>query len=317
MKHYYSIANFVGGIFTKAYGYLYPQYNFYTNQQLFGQLTTYLKGGNIKETLNNLTQGIKLANFPYNWNDTTIRYIANEYEHCIEDLQHSYGWDSGAYNYFIFTNPLVKFISDWSTTTTITAGIVDIIDYYTNYNFLSWSSPIGLPNIIMQNVKQSYEAFSLQNVLVGGAGVAGLVAGLMIELGALGYACEIFMQSMRDIERISSLNALNIEELVEKYGIESIKPLNEAGAKFSDLHSHQIVKLVEKYGVEIKDKLLHPENIQNEIMSADIYIENLTDNSLEQVYENSAPIDNYVDNNITTEIESAYTIIGTDTFEAA
>ena len=39
--------------------------------------------------------------------------------------------------------------------------------------------------------------------------------------------------------------------------------------------------------------------------------------SLEQVYENSAPIDNYVDNNITTEIESAYTIIGTDTFEAA
>ena len=41
------------------------------------------------------------------------------------------------------------------------------------------------------------------------------------------------------------------------------------------------------------------------------------DNSLEQVYENSAPIDNYVDNNITTEIESAYTIIGTDTFEAA
>ena len=212
---------------------------------------------------------------------------------------------------------MVKFISDWSTTTTITAGIVDIIDYYANYNFLSWSSPIGLPNIIMQNVKQSYEAFSLQNVLVGGAGVAGLVAGLMIELGALGYACEIFMQSMRDIERISSLNALNIEELVEKYGIESIKPLNEAGAKFSDLHSHQIVKLIEKYGVEIKDKLLHPENIQNEIMSADIYIENLTDNSLEQVYENSAPIDNYVDNNITTEIESAYTIIGTDTFEAA
>ena len=35
-------------------------------------------------------------------------------------------------------------------------------------------------------------------------------------------------------------------------------------------------------------------------MSADIYIENLTDNSLEQVYENSAPIDNYVDNNITS-----------------
>jgi hypothetical protein len=90
------------------------------------------------------------------------------------------------------------------------------------------------------------------------------------------------MDSMLDIKRISSLNLQDALSILEKYGIESIKPLNEAGAKFSDLHSWYIELLVEKYGLEIKDKLLHPENIQNEIISADIYIENLTDNGLDQ-----------------------------------
>jgi hypothetical protein len=302
MKHYYSIANFAVGALTNGYNYLFSTYHNETNQQLFGQLTTYLKGYKAEQTLSDLINGIRPADFPYQWDAQTMQRIGDELMHVLQGLEHYDNWNGEARS-VINNTTAFQLISDWSTTTTITAGVLDAIDYYTNYHFSSWSSPIGLPNIIMQNVKQSYETFSLQDVLAGagaGAGVGlagtavgigigigngielGVAAGLMIELGALGYACEIFMDSMLDIKRISSLNLQDALSILEKYGIESIKPLNEAGAKFSDLHSWYIELLVEKYGLEIKDKLLHPENIQNEIISADIYIENLTDNGLDQ-----------------------------------
>jgi hypothetical protein len=149
---------------------------------------------------------------------------------------------------------------DWSTVTTIGAGILDTIDYYTNYILLSWSSPIGLPNIIWQNVKQSYEALELQGLLGGVLG-AGLVLGILtggevLMLGAAGYASEIFIMSMLDIMIISSLGELWIRPLVEKYGIDSIKTLHKVGVKFSDLDTFEIIELVEKYSIEIKDKTI-------------------------------------------------------------
>ena len=94
---------------------------------------------------------------------------------------------------------------------------------------------------------------------------------------------------MFDIQRISSLNYLNI--IVEKYGLESIKPLHDAGAKFSDLHALQITELVEKYGIEIKDKLLHPESIKDEIIADEILIESQKETSLiqkENIYYDTA-----------------------------
>jgi len=75
--------------------------------------------------------------------------------------------------------------------------------------------------------------------------------------------------------------------------------------------TYQIARLVEKYGVEIKDKLLHPKNIQVEIISDDIYIESLVDNSMGQIKK-----DEHLDYSVAMEIESAYTTIyDTDTFE--
>ncbi len=89
-----------------------------------------------------------------------------------------------------------------------------------------------------------------------------------------------------------------------------------AGAKFSNLYSFQIKKLVEEHGVGIKDKLLHPENIQAEIISDNIYMENLAENSLGEVEENSASIDNYANYSTAMEIESDHTVIcDTDTCE--
>ena len=133
---------------------------------------------------------------------------------------------------------------------------------------LSWSSPIGLPNIIWQNV------------LLGGlVGVVGVGAGVGLGgLVGIGYAGEIFLQYVTDTTIIS---------LVEKHGLESIKPLHEAGAKFSDLCTSPIQMLVEKYGI----KILHPESIKDEIIADEILIESQKETSLiqkENIYYDTA-----------------------------
>jgi hypothetical protein len=182
----------------------------------------------------------------------------------------------------------------------------------------------------MKNIKLSYESFEVKTVSMGLGLGEGLGAGAgftsMIIVDIINILNPFTYQIAKLVEKFgidsikplheagvkfSDLHSSDTAKLVEKFGIDSIKPLHEAGVKFSDLHSFQIVELVEKYGVEIKDKLLHPENIQVEIIADDIYIENLVDNSMGQIEK-----DEYLDYSAAMEIESAYTTIyDTDTFE--
>jgi hypothetical protein len=116
MKHYYSIANFITGIVTNGYDYLFKDYRDngtnYINQQLFGQLTTYLKGYDVEQKLKSLIDGINPVDFQYQWNNTTIKYIAGEYEnYYILNGEYSTNWSGEARN-FIINKPWVKLISD-------------------------------------------------------------------------------------------------------------------------------------------------------------------------------------------------------------
>ena len=87
MKHYYSIANFITGTVTNGYDYLFKEYA--TNQQLFGNLTSYSQGNSKKMTFDDLARGIKPANFPYNWDVGTMQRIGEEFLYNIANLEHS------------------------------------------------------------------------------------------------------------------------------------------------------------------------------------------------------------------------------------
>ena len=236
MKHYYSIANFMVGTFTNILNkFFYTETN-QTYQQLLGEMTAWSQGNNTKYLFNNNTIP---QHFVDSWGADLARNIANEFINQIINLEDpSDGWNGD----LLHTTPLSlpQLIMDWSTVTTIGAGILDTIDYYTNYTLLSWSSPIGLPNIIRKNAKQNYEELSLNNVL-GGTSIEAV-------LGAARYTAEIFKTSVLDIQRILSSNYLYI--IVIKYGIDSIKPLHEAGADFSKFALWEIAELVNKYGID-------------------------------------------------------------------
>ena len=66
---------------------------------------------------------------------------------------------------------------------------------------------------------------------------------------------------MVDIIKTSSLDEFGIRQLVEKFDIDSIKPLYDAGAKFSDLETIEIVKLVAKCGID-SIKPLHEAGVE-------------------------------------------------------
>ena len=121
-----------------------------------------MKGYN-ENDLTNFINGIKPYKFSYNWDAYTMNKIGEEFNYYICNAEYSTGWNGELFHTIPLSLPQV--IMDWSTVTTIGAGILDTIGYYTNYSLLSWSSPIGLPNIIWQNVKQSSESLSLQGVL--------------------------------------------------------------------------------------------------------------------------------------------------------
>ena len=227
MKHYYSIANFMVGTFTNIFNKFFYIETDQTNQQLLGEITAWSQGNNAKCLFNKNTIP---QQFVDSWGADLAKNIADEFINQVINLEDpSDTWNEDLLHTTKHNLSLPQFIMDFSTITTIGAGILDTINYCTNYILLSWISPIGLPNIIWQNVKEHYEMLSLQNVL-GGLG-AGVVLGLGAKLGARVYASEIFILSMVDIIKISSLDEFGIRQLVEKFCIDSIKPLHEAGVE--------------------------------------------------------------------------------------
>ncbi|MFK7761040.1 MAG: hypothetical protein AB8B46_02825 [Candidatus Midichloriaceae bacterium] len=286
MKHYYSIANFAVGTITTAYDYLNAEYTDVTNQVVFGWITSWSQGKQEKH-IKGLVDGFKPADFPYMINRDVLKHVAGEFHNFVVKQEHNDYWNGEAIIDSVAAHtPAFNLISDWSTITTA-AGVLDYIEYITDRNFLSEDNPIDLPNIITQNIVSSGESA----VLSGAAVVLSLgwEYSLMIPLSSKFFAASFSISTLPVIAQDIlfsnyipfALPASQIASLVEKYGIESIKPLHEAGAKFSRLESYEIEYLVGEYGSEIKDKLLHPESIQDEIIANDI--ESLTANNVEQL----------------------------------
>ena len=298
-----------------GYNYLFRTYHNETNQQLFGQLTVYLKGYSIEQNLEDLINGIKTEGFPYQWDNAVMKFIAKEYSYFITEGEHSDNWNGEAASWL--NTSAFQLISDWSTTTTITAGVLDTIDYYTNYNFLSWSSPIGLPNTIMKNIEAVEVVMGAPFIMgigagaiavvgggagdialkvVAGAGAMGLFLGSWLETGVgieLGIGAGVVLRQGLGLE-IGEKLGVQILTIITP-GVVGLGVIIESSIRSSiksifTSNSYQIENLINKDNPEIKDKLLHSKNIQDD----GIYIENLTDNSLEQAKENSASIDNHV-----------------------
>ncbi len=232
MKYYYSIANFAVGTFTNIFNkFFYTETQTY--QQLFGEMLIWSRGNNVSVE-NLVNSNIIPQQFVDSWGEDLARNITNEFTYHILNLEHSNNWNGDLLHTIPLSLPQV--IMDWSTVTTIGAGILDTIGYYTNYSLLSWSSPICLPNIIWQNVLLGglvgvgvglgvVGIIGLELVpgvleLVPGGGLVGLGAGgglVGLRVVGLGYAGEIFLQYVTDTTIIS---------IVEKHGLESIKPLH-------------------------------------------------------------------------------------------
>ncbi len=221
MKYYYSIANFAVGTFTNIFNkFFYTETQTY--QQLFGEMLIWSRGNNVSVE-NLVNSNIIPQQFIDSWGEDLARNITNEFTYHILNLEHSNNWNGDLLHTIPLSLPQV--IMDWSTVTTIGAGILDTIGYYTNYSLLSWSSPICLPNIIWQNVLLA----GLVGVGLGVVGIIGLelVPGVLelvpggglvgLRVVGLGYAGEIFLQYVTDT---------TITSLVEKHGLESIKPLH-------------------------------------------------------------------------------------------
>jgi len=105
MKHYYSIANFITGIVTNGYDYLFKGTG-QTNECLYNQLLLNLKGYNTEKELENIINGIRPANFPYNWSTDIMRYIGTEFSYVVIEGEHSDEWNGGAIG-FMKTAPWV------------------------------------------------------------------------------------------------------------------------------------------------------------------------------------------------------------------
>ena len=120
MRHYYSIANFLMGGVTKIYDDYFSSYNHQTYQQLLGQFTVMARG----QVGVNAAEGIISQNFINQWGNNLAQQVATEWNHCVYNLENSTEWNGDAVAIQHHTS-LWNFVSEWSTFTTIAAGLSD------------------------------------------------------------------------------------------------------------------------------------------------------------------------------------------------
>jgi|APCry1669188879_1035177.scaffolds.fasta_scaffold20000_2 hypothetical protein len=122
VRHYYSIANFLAGMGIKIYDNYFSSYNNQTYQQLFGQFTAIARG----PVAYNAAQGILPQDLINQWGNNLAQQVATEWEHWALNVEHSPGWNGDAFaTVTLLHTSLWNFMSEWSTVTTIAAGVID------------------------------------------------------------------------------------------------------------------------------------------------------------------------------------------------
>ncbi|WP_323732683.1 hypothetical protein [Candidatus Bandiella euplotis] len=78
--------------------------------------------------------------------------------------------------------------------------------------------------------------------------------------------------------------------MVKELGIESIKPLNEAGFDFSKLYSHHVEALVKELGEDVRKILLQPGNIPGNMDEESFVISNQVNNASDPIIYDASDI---------------------------
>ena len=243
VRHYYSIANFLMGVGTKIYDNYFSSYYDQTYQQLFGQFTAIAKG----QVAANAEQGIIPQNLINQWGNNLAQQVATEWKHFVWNLEHSPRWDGGA-SPMIHTS-LWNFMSEWSTVTTIAAGVIDEIS---------------------QQIRDATSILELERILpaIGlGASLVWLgtpengvvVNGSVAIIGSIAISLAL-INPFLGVEKInlmyqvgfdfSKLSGNDTRNLVKELGIENLKPLKEVGVDFAKLDGLKIMYLVKELGIE-------------------------------------------------------------------
>ena len=236
VRHYYSIANFLMGVGTKIYDNYFSSYYDQTYQQLFGQFTTIAKG----QVAANAEQGIIPQNLINQWGNNLAQQVATEWKHFVWNLEHSPRWDGGA-SPMIHTS-LWNFMSEWSTVTTIAAGVIDEIS---------------------QQIRDATSILELERILpaigLGTPENGVVVNGSVAIIGSIAISLAL-INPFLGVEKInlmyqvgfdfSKLTGWVIKELVKELGIEGLKALKEVGVDFAKLKGLNIMNLVKELGIE-------------------------------------------------------------------
>lgn len=128
MKHYFSIANFLIGNGVQRYDSVMGTtvvFDTSTFQPLLNQMNMWSRG-NKGEVENLFSNGTIPNKFIDSWGIETAKIIANEFIYYINNAEQSNDWNG---NVSIFTHSYIwELANNWSTATTITAGILDVIN---------------------------------------------------------------------------------------------------------------------------------------------------------------------------------------------
>ena len=244
VRHYYSIANFLMGVGTKIYDNYFSSYYDQTYQQLFGQFTAIARG----QVAANVAQGILPQNLINQWGNNLAQQVATEWKHYVWNLEHSPGWDGDAVATVLHHTSLWNFMSEWSTVTTIAAGVIESVEKINLMYQVGFDSS-KLSDNDTRNLVEEYGLESLKPLKELGVN--------FYELGGFDITdlVRIYgLESLKPLKEVgvdfAKLNGLMIMCLVKIYGLESIKPLKDAGVDFSKLTGWVIKELVKELGIE-------------------------------------------------------------------
>ena len=269
VRHYYSIANFLMGVGTKIYDNYFSSYYDQTYQQLFGQFTAIAKG----QVAANAEQGIIPQNLINQWGNNLAQQVATEWKHFVWNLEHSPRWDGGA-SPMIHTS-LWNFMSEWSTVTTIAAGVIDEISQQirdaTSILELERILPaIGLgASLVWLGTPENGVVVNGSVAIIGSIAISLALINpfLGVEKINLMYQVGFDFSKLSGNDTRNLVKELGIENLkplkevgvdfakltgwvIKEFGLESIKPLKDAGVDFSKLTGWVIKELVKELGIE-------------------------------------------------------------------
>ena len=180
--------------------------------------------------------------------------MATEWKHYVWNLEHSPRWDGDAVATVRHHTSLWNFMSEWSTVTTIAAGVIDEISQQIH----DATSILELERIILPVI-----GFGGAGLL--GAGFGAHINGLVVK-GSIAIAIGLIAISLAEIKPFLGVEKINLmyqvgfdfsklsdndtRNLVKELGIENLKPLKEVGVDFAKLDGPNIMYLVKELSIE-------------------------------------------------------------------